>query len=78
MKKLLVVSIAVVTALIFSSCAKECTCSVWEDGKDVDDNPTVFEQDEMDALGAKSCKDLQNTFGVLAYDDATQSGIVCE
>ena len=80
MKKYFVLLLFAVAAMLFASCEKECTCSMWTDGKNTDTNPTVYTQDEINRLNAKNCaglNDYYNSLG-LGYDETIKSGIKCE
>lgn len=81
MKKYLFISIiSLATMVLFASCAKECTCSKWTDGKNTDTNPTIYTQDEINSLQAENCaglNDYYNTLG-LGYNEKTGTGFRCE
>lgn len=81
MKKLVVILCVASMAFVFGSCAnesKECTCYYWQDGKNEDKDPAIFDNDDMKELGEKTCKGLQDSFGPKAYDEATKSGYICQ
>ncbi|MCF0206933.1 MAG: hypothetical protein HUK15_05845 [Bacteroidales bacterium] len=80
MKKYLLIAGIVLSAVLFSSCSKECTCAKWEDGKMVDTEPITYSQYEIDNLNAKNCEDLELYYISLGlgYDEVTKSGIRCE
>jgi len=80
MKKYFVLLLFAVAAMLFASCAKECTCSRWTDGKNTDTNPVVYTQDEINRLNAKNCADLEDYYGSLGlgYDESTGTGFRCE
>ena len=61
-----------VAVSVFSSCKKECTCSMWTDGKDTDSNPIVAE--------AKNCSELEDQYETIGrgYDEATGTGMRCK
>ena len=67
-------------AIFMSSCDKECTCSKWSDGKNVDTDPVVYSQDEINKLNVKNCADLNDYYVALGigYDEATGNGIKCQ
>lgn len=81
MKKFLIISIvALATVALFASCAKECTCSKWTDGKNTDTDPIVYTQDEINSLNAKNCTGLNDYYDALGlgYDETIGAGIRCE
>lgn len=80
MKKLFVLLLFSVAAILFASCTKECTCSRWTDGKNTDTDPIIYSQDEINSLNVKNCaglNDYYDTMG-LGYDETSGSGIRCE
>ncbi len=81
MKKFLIISIVALSVLaLFVSCAKDCTCSKWTDGKNTDTNPIIHSQDDINSLNVKNCaglNDYYDTMG-LGYDETSGSGIRCE
>lgn len=80
MKKLMIVVILFVSASMLVSCAKQCTCSKWVDGKNVDTNPVVYNQEDINKLNARNCAELEDYYSALGlgYDEKTKTGIRCE
>ena len=80
MKKYLILLFIAVATMLFASCTKECTCSMWTDGKNTDTNPVVYTQDEISRLNVKNCAGLNDYYNGLGlgYDETIKSGIKCE
>ena len=80
MKKYLILLLFVASAMVFASCSKECTCSMWTGGKNTDTNPRVYTQEEISNLSISKCTDLDDYYdGIgLGYDESTGNGIRCK
>ena len=80
MKKCLILVLFAVVAMLFASCEKECTCSMWTDGKNTDTNPTVYTQEDFNSLNVKNCTGLNDYYDSLGrgYDETIKAGIKCE
>jgi len=80
MKRYFILFLFVAATMMFSSCAQECTCSMWTDGKNTDTNPVVYTQEEINSLSAKNCADLNDYYNGLGlgYDETTGRGMRCE
>ncbi len=80
MKKIAIVVVVALGAIALVSCNQQCTCSKWVDGKNVDNNPVVYEQEDINKLNARNCAELEDYYSALGlgYDEETQTGIRCE